>query len=194
MILALDFPELVYKAAGGKTLPAGKWIASAVHDVFRMQKEIETPTTFRQWDKRLATALEEPLLNLLIREAKKAAKGVDYDAESVSADLLALARSRAVATAASVNQTTLERLEGESNPFAASRAAEIGLTEANWATHAAESVILKGKTWTWHAEPNACKRCKKLNGKRRRVGAAFDNEGTKHPGLHPLCKCRCIVD
>lgn len=186
--------DLVYKAAGGRKLPAGRAIASAIRDVFSLQEQIDNPTTFRHWDKRMAAALEGPLLNLLVREAKRAAKesGVAYDSEAVAADLLALSRSRASTVASSVNSTTEQGLETEKETFSTKRAASIGITEANWASHAAQGVINKGKKWKWRTSSNKpCERCKKLNGKVVEVGKSFGE--TDQPPLHPNCYCTLEV-
>lgn len=185
--------ELVYKTAGGK-LPAGKGVAEAVRQVFRMQEQVDNPSTFRHWDKRLAGIMEDAILDVLAREANKAAKGQQLDRKALAADLLVQARARAAESAAAINGTTASMEAGE--PFSAARAVAIGLTEASWAAHKAQELVLRAagaKSWTWRCNSGSCcEHCRKLDGKKLRIGQRFKSGDfdVEHPPLHPSCRCR----
>jgi hypothetical protein len=188
--------DLVYKTAGRK-VPAGRGIAIAMRNVFAVQSQVENPTTFRHWDKRLAAALLEPVLNIMMREARAELRerGARVDSTKLAADLRSAAMRRVTAVAASINDTTLDMnlLEGE--PFATSRIAQIALTEANWASNEARALAGRAagaKYLVWRTRSNACPKCKDLEGKRVRFGKDFvAKDGTRisKPPLHPNCYC-----
>lgn len=105
---------------------------------------------------------------------------------------------RSLDTAASVLDTSRERLENGSDPrevFSTARAADIALTESVWAMSSAKMLRVKqrGKRLMWVADGSPCPRCKFLDGKVVKPGQYFRaKDGTRvlHPGLHPHCRCK----
>lgn len=195
--------ELVYKAAGGKQLPTGRSVARAIKEEFANQE-----AGARRSDSRLQQALYQPILSLLRRSAQEQLKRGDeeYSLSDLARELVRMAKLRSIATAGSVNDTTASikltmALQGDAyegqGPYADYRVARIGLTEASWATHAAEEAVhrLRGKKrWTWRAAPNCCPECSSLDGKTVKIGEDFVTRGgqrAKHPPLHPHCYCAC---
>lgn len=187
---------LVWKAAGGRKVPAGSAIGQAVRSIFDRQGQVSNPTAFHQWDQRLAAALEPKLLNLLKREAAKAVREseAEVDTEVLAAELVRLARIRALETAASVNRTSADRVS-EEDPFTTDRAAAIGLNEAHWATFAAEGAVLSlaKEEWEWVTDPKKpCDHCQRLAGRKRKPGKSFgtiDGKPVFHAPAHPHCRC-----
>lgn len=187
--------ELVYKSSG-RTLPAGRGVAQAVNGIFDRQSLVAAPSQFRTWDARLRAALEPAILALLVRGAKDTIKRehLTVDADRLRADLASLAKERAAFTARSINDTSTNSLDADGDPLTTVRAAEIGVTEGSWATHAAEQAVLQlagVKTWRWKSHPRCCETCRKLDGQKRRIGQRFKSGDwdVEHAPLHPNCKC-----
>ena len=183
--------ERVYKAAGGN-LPTGRSVARAAWEEFSRRE-----AGARRSNARLAEALFDPILGLLRRSAREQLKQGDeeFALADLARELVQLAKLRSIATAGSVNDTTAKMREADQEPYTLARAAQIGLTEASWATHAAREaalVLADKKRWTWQCSGSCCVDCRSLAGKTVVIGEDFvakSGAKARHPPLHPNCKC-----
>jgi len=178
--------DVIYKAAANKALPAGKSIARVMLEEFGRRR-----AGAKRSDTRLAELLEKPILYLL----RKGASGKGGDPKVVARELVRAAKVRALATAASVNDTSATMISNETDPYTTARTVSIGITEANWAIHEGEGIAFKAsgkKTWTWQCTGKCCKNCRSLAGKKVVIGKDFvaaNGTRVQHPPLHPNCNC-----
>lgn len=166
-------------------------IASVVRREFRGQALLNRHgrERFMGRSKEFAENLAPLLLRATVLGARKGKGGAE-----LRSDLEAYAEERALWLARTINETTGEYLAEGKDPFTADRAVMIGLTEAKNAESVGFSMALRTrkKKLKWVADGKPCKSCKRLDGRVRKPGEAFDTvDGVKilGPGLHPFCKC-----
>lgn len=147
---------------------------------------------FGDWNKRLASMLEAPMIRLY-NEASADKKYKDsYEA---------YARQRALQVAQEVNDTTSTWLqEGRelASVFSAARVVMIATTEATYAKSAGRMVVAKAtkKRLRWKVGRKPCKFCRSINGKTVKPGVAFGKHGDRlvfFAPAHPNCYCEVEI-
>lgn len=180
-------------------------LAKLMRSIFRQQatQARAGKERYGDWDSRLAAQMLPKLSELYLSALKGAGRIVSIRGPVTFAQTLAnAAKSRAILTAARINDTTSEWLQSGrelASVFSADRAVEIALTEESQARNQglALATLKAGGKLRWKTRgKNACEACRSLNGTVIHAGKQFiakSGVAVEHPPLHPSCYCRLEV-